>query len=102
MHGDDREVRNLGEEEVIRLERFVRQHIAGDVQDLKGRQVVDHVWKKVKILNLLVKKKFWRLYVNLALSTYINVFVRKFTSNSKTSTSTGIIILKLNIILKYC
>jgi hypothetical protein len=56
MHGDDREVRNLGEEEVIRLERFVRQHIAGDVQDLKGRQVVDHVWKKVKILNLLVKK----------------------------------------------
>ncbi len=46
MHGDDREVRNLGEEEVIRLERFVRQHIAGDVQDLKGRQVVDHVWKK--------------------------------------------------------
>jgi hypothetical protein len=43
VHCDDREVRNLGEEEVIRLKRFVRQHIAGDVQDLKGRQVVNHV-----------------------------------------------------------
>ncbi len=62
MHGDDREVRNLGEEEVIRLERFVRQHVAGDVQDLKGRQVVDHVWKKkVKILNLLEKKNIVKI-----------------------------------------
>jgi hypothetical protein len=38
------------------------------------------------------------------ISTYINVFVQKFKSNSKTLTSTGIffdfIIFKLNIILR--